>query len=85
MDFRWVAALWKSAAIVLRAWARVARKLFHELTGVLFAAFAVYGALAAWRQWNQTHLRWMVGLAAGYAVMMAAFAFIAFRTARRIR
>ncbi len=77
--------LWKSAGVVLRTWWRVIRQLFYELTGALFGLFSIYGAMAAWRQWHHTRVLWLVGIAAGYAVMMAAFAFVAFRSARRVR
>lgn len=80
-----IPALWKSAGVVLRTWWRVIRQLFYEFTGALFGLFAVYGAMAAWRQWYHTHVLWLVGIAAAYAVMMAAFAFVAFRSARRVR
>ncbi|MFY9527799.1 MAG: hypothetical protein WBC04_05945 [Candidatus Acidiferrales bacterium] len=80
-----IPALWKSAGVVLRTLWRVTRQLFYEFTGVLFALFSIYGAMAAWRQWRHTHVLWLVGIAAAYALMMAAFAFMAFRSAGRVR
>jgi glycerol uptake facilitator-like aquaporin len=61
------------------------RQLFHEAMGAFFAVFALYGLLAAWRQWKVGSVRWLIGFAIAYAIMMAAFSFIAFRRARRIR
>jgi len=78
-------ALWNSIIVTLRAWWRVARQIFHEAAGTLFALFAVYGGLAAWRQWKNHAVVWIMGLALVYTVMMAAFSFAAFRRARRVR
>jgi hypothetical protein len=77
--------LWKSAGVTLRALWLVARQLFHEAAGTLFAAFAIYGLLAAWRQWKYRPVPWLMGFALIYAAMMAVFAFAAFRSARRVR
>lgn len=71
--------------VTLRVFWRVTRQFFHEATGVLFAFFAVYGGLAVWRQWKSRPIYWLMGFAVIYAGMMAAFAFIAFRRARRVR
>ena len=77
--------LWESIKIFLRVVWRVTRQLFHETTGVFFAIFAIYGAVAAWREWKYHPTYWVIGFAAIYALMMATFAFLAFRRARRIR
>lgn len=61
------------------------RQLFHEAVGAIFAVFAFYGGLAAWRAWKTHSIRWLIAFAIGYAVMMAAFSFVAFRRARRIQ
>lgn len=75
------------AALVafLRVLWRAARQLFHEVAGAVFGLFSLYGVLAAWRAWHSSHGQWLVLLAAGYAAMMAAFAVISFRSARRIQ
>lgn len=75
------------AALVafLRVLWRAARQLFHEVAGAVFTLFSLYGLLAAWRAWHSSHGQWLVLLAAGYAAMMAAFAVISFRSARRIQ
>jgi len=71
--------------IALRVIWRVVRQLFHETTGVFFALFALYGAIAAWRAWKYHPASWVIGFAVIYALMMATFAVFAFRRARRIR
>lgn len=85
MDSRTLPALRRSTGVTFRAWWRALRQLFHEAMGAFFALFAAYGALAAWRQWKFHSVRWLVGFALAYAVMMAVFSVIAFRRARRIR
>ena len=77
--------LWRSAGVTMRALWRVARQLFHEAAGTLFGLFAVYGVLAVWRQWKTRPVLWVMGFAIVYALMMAVFAFAAFRRARRVR
>jgi hypothetical protein len=85
MGFEWIAAAWRAAGVVLRAWWKVARQLFHEMTGALFAVFAASGVLAAWRQWNHARIPWLLGLTACYSLIMAIFSFTSFRSARRVR
>lgn len=78
-------ALWRSSKVTLRVFWRVARQLFHEFTGALFAVFAVYGAFIVWQEWRHRPTRWVIGFVIVYAIMMAAFAFTAFLRARRVR
>jgi hypothetical protein len=78
-------ALWNSAKIALRVVWRATRQLFHEATGAVFGMFALYGAIAAWRQWHTRPAAWLLGFTVVYAVMMLAFAFTSFRRARRVR
>jgi hypothetical protein len=78
-------SLWESIMIFLRVVWRVTRQLFHETTGVFFALFSIYFGIAAWRSWKYHATYWVIGFAAIYVLMMAAFAFAAFRRARRIR
>lgn len=79
--------LWQSIMITLRVIWRVIRQLFHETTGVFFALFSIYGAIAAYREWKYHPAYWalIIAFAGIYTAMMAAFAFFAFRRARRIR
>jgi hypothetical protein len=78
-------ALWNSIKIAFRAIWRATRQLFHEATGALFAMFAVYGAIAAYREWHSRPTAWLVGFALVYAAAMLIFAFTSFRRSRRIR
>jgi hypothetical protein len=78
-------ALWTAFIVTLRALWRVTRQIFHEATGTLFAVFALYGGMAVWRQWKSRPAVWLMAFAAAYAVMMATFAFFAFRRARKVR
>jgi hypothetical protein len=78
-------ALRKSARVTLPVLWRAARQLFHEMAGALFAIFAMFGAMSAWRQWKNHPVPWVIAFALVYAVMMAGFSFLAFRSARRIR
>ena len=64
---------------------RVMRQVFHETTGTFFLLFALYGGLAAWRQWKYRPTHWLVIFAILYSVMMAVFALGAFRRSRRVR
>lgn len=78
-------ALWRSAIVTLRVLWRVTRQLFHEAMGAIFVLFAFYGLVVAWRQWQHRPVWWLLAFAIGYAVMMAAFAVLSFRSARRVR
>jgi hypothetical protein len=82
---RLLPTLWNSVRTTLRVLWRVTRQVFHEATGALFGIFALYGLLLAWRQWKQRPVLWLVAFAVLYALMMAVFAFGAFRKSRRIR
>jgi len=78
--------LWQSIKVTLRVLWRVIRQLFHETTGALFGLFAVFGAVVAWREWKHgSSVLWIMAVAIAYAIMMGAFAFGAFRKARRVR
>jgi glycerol uptake facilitator-like aquaporin len=85
VDARLIPALWNSSKVTLRVLWRVTRQFFHEAMGTMFALFAVYGGLAAFRQWKNRPALWLVCFAIAYALMMATFAFISFHRARRIR
>jgi hypothetical protein len=64
---------------------RVLRQLFHEVIGALFAVIALAWANAALRAWSRDVTRWMVGAAAGIALVMAVYSWTSFRRARRLR
>ena len=65
--------LWNSIKIALRVIWRATRQLFHEATGAIFAIFAVYGGIAAWREWHTRPTAWLLGFAIVYAVTMICF------------
>jgi hypothetical protein len=80
-----IGGLIKGGASLFRTFWRLARQLFHETTGALFAFFAFAGASTSWRAWHQGAEHWIVALPLGFAVMMSWFAVSAFRSARRVR
>ena len=69
----------------LRVLWRAARELFHEVTGTLFFLIAVSAMNSAWRAWHRGAGQWMVGLSAGYGVLMILFGVMSFRESRRVR
>jgi len=75
----------RSATTTFRLFWRAARQVFHEALGAMFGLFAVYGLIVAWRQWQSRPVWWLLSFALAYAAMMAAFAFLSFRRARRVR
>ena len=64
---------------------RAARELFLEVTGALFFAIALAAIQSAWRAWHRGAPRWLVGVSAGYALLMIVFGFLSFRDSRRVR
>ncbi len=68
----------------LLALSRAVRQLFHETAGALFAVFSIVGAAGAWREWQRGAAGWVVGVAVGFAAMMAWFAVASFRSARKV-
>ena len=81
----WVAAAWRAGATMLRTFWKLARQLFHETAGTLFALFAIYTATAAWKQIRQPGGVWVGAVAAAYAALMVFFSIWSFRSARRVR
>jgi hypothetical protein len=84
MDARLLPVLWRSSLVSLRALWRVAKQIFHEAIGTIFAVFAFYGGLAAWRQWKTRPIVWLMAFSIAYTITMVAFSFASFRRARRI-
>lgn len=68
-----------------RVFWKLARQLFHETIGALFGLFAIYAGAASWKQIRQPGGEWIAMFAVAYAVMMAFFSLLSFRSARRIR
>lgn len=69
----------------LRTLWRIARQLLHEIAGALFLVFAVIGGVSVWREWQRGSATWLVGVVAAFTLLMAAFAFSSFRSARGLR
>ena len=69
----------------LRVIWRAARELFYEVTGVLFFIIALSAVQSAWRAWHRGAGRWLVGVSAGYALLMVLFGMLSFRDSRRVR
>jgi hypothetical protein len=69
----------------LRVLWRAARELFHEVTGTLFFMIAVSSLNSAWRAWHRGAGQWLVGVSAGFAVLMIMFGVMSFRDSRRVR
>ena len=81
----WIGAAWRAGTTMFRAFWKLARQLFHEATGTLFALFSLYGGAAWWKQFRAPGGKWIAVFALAYAVIMACFAFLSFRSARRVR
>jgi hypothetical protein len=64
---------------------RAARELFHEVTGTLFFLLAIGAMQSAWRAWHRGAGEWLVGMSAGYAVLMICFGILSFRDSRRVQ
>jgi hypothetical protein len=69
----------------LRVLWRAARELFHEVTGAVFFILAFAAFSASWRAWHNGAGRWLVGLSAGYALLMVFFGLLSFRDSKRVR
>ena len=63
---------------------RLARQLFHEVTGAMFGAVAIACVSRALRAWSAHEPLWAVALAAAYAAMMAYFSLTSFLRSRRV-
>ena len=64
---------------------RAARELFHEVTGALFFLIALSAIQSAWRAWQRGAGQWLVGISAGYALLMILFGVLSFRDSRRVQ
>jgi hypothetical protein len=83
-----IAALVAGCGVARSLW-RVARALFHEVTGALFLILAVMGGAAAVREWRLFTggaYQWLrLGLTVAFAMTMLIFAIYSFRSARRVK
>lgn len=69
----------------LRVLWRAARELFHEVTGALFFLIAISAVQSAWRAWQRGAGQWLIGMSAGYALLMILFGILSFRDSKRVR
>ena len=69
----------------LRVLWKAARELFHEVTGAVFFILAFAALSASWRAWHNGAAHWLIGLSAGYALLMILFGVLSFRDSRRVR
>lgn len=81
----WLGASWRAAVTMWRAFWKLSRQLFHEAAGAFFALFAIYGGIAAWKQFHQPGGQWIAAFAVFYTAMMVFFSISSFRNARRVR
>jgi glycerol uptake facilitator-like aquaporin len=66
-----------------RLW-RVLRQLFHEVIGALFAVLALFWLNSALRAWSRDVAHWLIALVVVVGLIFVAFAFTAFRRARKL-
>ena len=78
-------SLFAAARNFLRVLWKAARELFHEVTGTLFFLIALSAIQSAWRAWHRGSEQWLVGVSAGYALLMILFGVLSFRDSRRVR
>jgi hypothetical protein len=68
-----------------RALWRATRELFHEITGTLFFLIAISAIQSGIRAWRRGSGHWLIGISAGYALLMIFFGVLSFRDSRRVR
>jgi hypothetical protein len=66
-----------------RLW-RVAKQLFHEVVGALFAVLALAWLNSAFRAWTRDVAHWLIALSVVVGLLFVAFAFTSFRRARQL-
>ncbi len=77
--------LFAAARHFFRVLWKAARELFHEVTGTIFFLIALSGIQSAYRAWQRGSGQWLVGVSAGYALLMIFFGVLSFRDSRRVR
>lgn len=66
-----------------RLW-RVAKQIFHEVIGAMFAVLAFGWLNLAFRAWTRDVARWLIGASIVVALVFVAFAVSSFRRARQL-
>jgi hypothetical protein len=82
---RVLSALLPAAGGFLRTLGRAARQLLLEVSGALFALFAVLGAVSTWRAWQQSSGVWVIAVSVGFTLFMGFFCVTSFWKASRIQ
>jgi hypothetical protein len=66
-----------------RLW-RVARQLFYEVVGAIFAVLAFAWLNSAFRAWNGDAAHWLIGISVAVGLLFVFFAVTSFRRAARL-
>ncbi len=66
-----------------RLW-RVAKQIFYEAVGALFAILAFGWLNSAFRAWTRDVAHWLIGVSIGVALIFIYFAVSSFRRARSL-
>lgn len=82
---RVLSALLPAAGGFLRTLGRAARQLLLEVSGALFAVFALVGAVSTWRAWQQSAGIWVIAVSVGFTLFMGYFCIASFWKASRIQ
>lgn len=80
-----LSALLPAAGGFLRTLGRAARQLLLEVSGALFAVFALFGAASTWRAWQQSAGGWVIAVSVGFTLFMAYFCVASFWKASRMQ
>ena len=64
---------------------RTLKQLFHEVVGGIFLVLSLAWLQSTIRAYTRDVAHWLVGVAFGIALLMAAFAWTSFRRARQLR
>lgn len=66
-----------------RLW-RVAKQIFYEVVGAMFAVLAFGWLNSAFRAWTRDVAHWLIGVSVAVALLFAGFAVSSFRRARQL-
>ncbi len=66
-----------------RLW-RVARQIFYEAVGAMFAILAFGWFNSAFRAWTRDVAHWLIGVSVAVALLFVAFSVSSFRRARQL-
>ena len=66
-----------------RLW-RVAKQVFHEVIGAMFALLAIGWLNSAFRAWTRDVAHWLTGVSVVVALLFIVFSVSSFRRARQL-